>query len=73
MESREEGMSRRKSQNPLLGHRAFDVVILDDRVLLKDLNGKDLLRFLVLGHQDLRNRQKKPKLHTGSYQHLIKV
>ena len=34
----EEGMVGRQSENPLLGHRALHVVVLDDHILLQHLH-----------------------------------
>ncbi len=56
VERGQERVVGRQGQDPLLGHRALDVVVLDDHVLLEDLDGEHLLRVLLLGQHDLAER-----------------
>lgn len=44
VERRQERVVGGQGQNPLLGHGAFHVIVLDDDVLLEDFDGKNLLQ-----------------------------
>ena len=54
MESGKEGVFGRQNQDPLLCHRAVDVVVLYDHILLQHLDRVDLVRVsLSFGQHDL--------------------
>ena len=57
VKSHEERWLVREGEHPLLHHRALDVVVLDDDVLLEDLDGVQLVRAFALGQQNLKIRE----------------
>ena len=50
----EEGWLLRQRQHPFFGHGAFDVVVLNNDVLLQDLDGVQLVRAFALRQHHLQ-------------------
>ena len=60
MQTGEEGMVGRESENPLLGHRALHVVVLDDHILLQHLH-KDHIVIRTVASQGVKHTGIKSK------------